>query len=302
MIDTALVLNCPYTFYEYEPWHLDNIKCWLDYFIDEKELHVVATLPTERAEDVMNLTYDKELYTCYPVLSFDTCDRWRAGLSKALDQYCPQKHVYLWSADFDCTEESKTAADKLIDYPEGKDLVVGTIEAVGKKEDIDKFATNPFVENWFPDEFESIKANGFSKPRSELLRFSVSFLEFALSKRWFPTEQTIHLIFQCLWNDGSFEAEPIFFPKIKDDGEARDQPNVIQQVERMEVWMKYMWRDRQSELNRNWWETGEYTKKCKRSFRTAMRAHDILLKDKIDNIRQERRMESCQTMERQMYL
>ena len=104
-----------------------------------------------------------------------------------------------------------------------------------------------------------LKSNGFTKPRSELLRSSVPFLKQALEKRWFPTEQTIHLIFQCLWSRNQFQAMPILFPKINDDGKDREQPEVIQQVERMEVWLKYMWRDRQKELERDWCKTREFT-------------------------------------------
>lgn len=279
MIDSALVLNCPSTMGAYQHRHIENIECWLDFFVNEERIHVVATPSSERWQDLAHLEYDKELYTLLPVLSFDTCSRWQAGLFEALALYQPRNHVFLWAADFFYSDEAKRAAEKMLDYDGDEDLVVGTIEAGGKKEDIDRCATHPFIEIWFPEEFEIIQSKGFSKPRSELLRFSVPFLEYSLRKRWFPTEQTIHLIFQCLWNDGDFEVEPILLPKIEDDGEARNQPNVIQQVERMEVWLKYMWRERQCELDCSWWEMDEYKNKCIQSFETAMRAYDILVED-----------------------
>ena len=279
MIDTALVLNCPSTMGAYRHRHMENIACWLDFFVNKQKIHVVATAHSENWQDLAHLEYDKELFTLLPVLSFDTCSRWQAGLSEALTLYQPSNHVFLWAADFFFSDEAKRAAEKMLDYAGTADLVVGTIEAVGKKEDIDRWATHPFIEIWFPKESEIIQSKNFSKPRSELLRFSVPFLEHSLRKRWFPTEQTIHLIFQCFWNGHDFKAEPILLPRIEDDGEARNQPNVIQQVERMEVWLKYMWRERQCELDGHWWEMDAYKNKCIQSFETAMRAHDILVAD-----------------------
>ncbi len=292
MEDCTLVLICPFTTGDYRQRHVDTITCWLDFFVYEKGIPVLAMLPLECEPDLALHHFDKEPKTFFPVLGFDTCDRWRVGLFEALHLHRPRKHVVLWSADFECSEKAKIAADTLINHPADVDLVVGTIEASGIKEEIDRLATNPFIENWFPVEFDMISKSGFSKPRSELLRFSVTFLESALGKRWFPAEQTIHLIFQCLWNK-NFKAEPVFLPNIEDDGEARNQPNVIQQVERMEVWMKYMWRDRQGQLNNNWAKSGEYQRKAERSFQIAMQAYNVLLGYWNDDYRKGKETESC---------
>jgi hypothetical protein len=155
MIDTALVLNCPSTMGAYQHRHIENIECWLDFFVNEERIHVVATPSSERWQDLAHLEYDKELYTLLPVLSFDTCSRWQAGLFEALALYQPRNHVFLWAADFFYSDEAKRAAEKMLDYSGNEDLVVGTIEAVGKKEDIDRCATHPFIEIWFPEEFET---------------------------------------------------------------------------------------------------------------------------------------------------
>ena len=207
-----------------------------------------------------------KLFTLLPVDSFDTCDRWRAGLSAAMEKFKNADYFFLWSADFlspresaksneseQSANESEQAASALIDYGGKQDLVVGTIEAGGMKEAIDQYAIYPLLQNWFPDEFELMMQIGLLKPRSELLRLSRKFLQVSLHRRWYPTEQTIYLILQCLWSlklwnnlkeEERFTVVALKFPKIPDDPSARDDLNVVQQVDRMELWLKYIWRDK----------------------------------------------------------
>ena len=294
MVDSALVLNCPYTKGPYEAQHKNNINCWLEFFVHEKNIPVIATVPLLRFPEISDLCYDRvsEYLQFCGVICFDTCEAWHIGFYDVIHAYDPAKYVYLWSADFECTREAKDAASNLLDYPIENDLLVGTIEASGTKEDIDQWATYPLLKFWFPEEYRALKEMGFSKPRSELLRFSTDFLYHALKKRWFPAEQTIHLIFQGLWN-GKFKMAPIYFPRIKDDDVSRDQPNFIQQVERMEAWMKQMWRERQKELVDVWRVTRGYKEKCEESFEILMDVYDNLLQS--DRIKQEREVGICLT-------
>ena len=203
--------------------------------------------------------------------SFDTCDRWKAGFLKALDN--PNTYLfYLWSADFQFSKLSESSAEKLFDYEEQYDLVVGTIEATGTKELIDSLGTLPMLELWFNKETTHLVRNGFKKPRFELLRISRKFIEFSLSKRWYPSEQTINLILQCLWNDNLFTVQSLSLKEIKDDDQSRKTPNAIQQIERMELWLKYMWKDR----NRDW-SPNEYFLMCEKSHKIYKNAYSYLL-------------------------
>ena len=296
MTDSALVLICPFTNDTYESQHKTNINCWLEFFVHEKKIPVIATVPLSHFPENSDLQCDRvsEYLQFCPVICFDTCDAWHVGFYDAIQAYNPARYVYLWSADFECNQIAKDAADRLLTYPEENDLLVGTIEASGTKEDIDQWSTYPLLKYWFPVEYKKLKQMGFSKPRSELLRLSVDLLTYALKKRWFPAEQTIHLIFQCLWN-GKFNLAPTYFPKIKDDDVSRDHPNFIQQVERMEVWIKQMWRERQNELVKEWEVKEVYKENCEDSFKILMKVYDNLIEKTPVHQNREREIEICLT-------
>lgn len=300
-IETALVLCCPDTIHRYQPHHLRNIKSWIDFFVFEKHQHVIATLPSQHQMDVAHLRYDPSVFLFQPVSRFETCDRWRVGLEKAMDCFAPKRFMYLWSADFHFNDAARKSANLLLDNKENADLLVGTIKASGRKEEIDQYATYPLIQNWFPEEYETLRQTGYSKPRSELLRFSTLFLLFALSKRWYPTEQTIHLILQCFWDSENFKAAPLPFYEMHDtDDDTRAHPNVIQQVDRMEVWLKYMWRERQTQLHRSGWEYCRFLQKCIQSFDIVTRAYSALLEGSITAYWDKGDRTSCQVTERQM--
>lgn len=276
--ERIVVLNLLFKPKQYESNDISNIFNWINFFRSHK-MRVIATPPIERKEifEQIGITGEnsrESLFISYPVLSFDTCDRWRVGLRKATE--FESKYYYLWSADFDFSEKSKSAASDLINYDGDESLVIGTIKATGTKETIDEIATFPLLKLWFPKEYKRIKGEGFTKPRSELLRFSRNFLLKTLEKRWYPTEQTINLILQCFWSGktDNFRVKPLDFcyDRISDSEVARLSPNVIQQVERMELWLKYIWRDR----NKNW-EKHNYIELCEKSFEITKKAYEKLL-------------------------
>jgi len=269
----VIVLNLLFKPRPYSERDLETISNWVSFF-QERGLHVIATPPAERDDVFDGLEVSNtDLFIPFPVQSFDTCDRWKAGLLRALqtDEHISEdKFYYLWSADFEFTEQSQDAANELLSYSGREELLVGTIKASGTKNAIDKYGTNPLIKSWFPDEYQRMINEGFSKPRSELLRFSKSFLTTALNRRWYPTEQTIFLILQCFWDQKSILS--IQFSNLQDSDEARDNPNLVQQIERIEVWLKYMWRDHE----RNWNRT-EYLLKCEESSRISIEACRLLL-------------------------
>lgn len=272
-MQNIIVLNLLFKPKPYSDDDLKTISNWINFF-QERGLKVIVAPPQERRDvfDFLKVS-NTDLFIPFPVLSFDTCDRWKAGLLKALqiDEGISSKDnfYYLWSADFEFTEQSKSAARELLSYNGQEELVVGTIKATGTKNSIDKYGTIPLIKSWFPDEYRRMVNEEFSKPRSELLRFSKTFLNTALNRRWYPTEQTIFLILQCFWEQRSIRA--IQFSNLQDSDEARDK-NLVQQIERMEVWLKYMWRDH----GKNWNRT-EYLLKCEKSSRISTEACRLLL-------------------------
>ena len=270
-----VILNFPYKSTDYDDNEIDNYERWIDFFC-RKTSGVIVTPPIERK----NINFSKNINNIknlkiFPVTSFDTCDRWKAGLSNAInnseiDIFC------FWSADFEFNPLSKNSADLLINRDDNYDLVVGTIEATGRKELIDQIATLPLTKNWFPEETQIIERKGFSKPRSELFKISKLFASFLLSNRWYPSEQTIYILLQSIWNCKRFTMNQISLGKIQDDEEDRYNKNVIQQIERMELWLKYMWRD-----HNNNWQPDQYLSKSEKSSSIVRKANKFIMD--IDN-------------------
>ncbi len=270
----VVVLNLLFKPRPYSDEDLDTISKWVGFF-QKREVMVIAAPPQERADVFENLRVpNADLFIPFPVLSFDTCDRWKAGLLRALqmDESISSEDMFyfLWSADFEFKEQSVAAVNELLKYNGQEELVVGTIKASGTKNAIDKYGTGPLIKSWFPDEYRRMVNDGFLKPRSELLRFSKAFLTEALNRRWYPTEQTIFLILQCFWDQRPIRM--LQFSNLQDSDEARNNPNLVQQIERMEVWLKYMWRDREKD-----WNKSEYLSKCEKSSRVSAEACRMLL-------------------------
>ncbi len=243
MMQQTVVLNLLYKPRPYSPSDVETIQAWIDYF-RSRDSFVVVTPPLERADIIDTLSgYAGNGVLPVPVSSFDTCDRWQAGLRAALEHWGDAKlkahRLYLWAADYAFSEPSRFAAECMIEHRGTEELLVGTIEATGVKAAIDEYATLPLLRCWFPEECSAVHDKGLLHPRSELLGLSAPFIRMALARRWYPTEQTVHLILQCLWNGHSVIGLPM--PNLSDDNEARTDNNVVLQVQRLELWLKYMW-------------------------------------------------------------
>ena len=267
----AIILNLPFKADSYSEKEVMQFEKWIRFFAG-KDAQVIVTPPAERKDLVFTESVTKlENIHLFFVPSFDTCDRWKAGLLKALENPNTDP-FYLWSADFQFSELSTASADKLFEHENGCDFVVGTIEATGTKERIDTLGTFPLLHHWFHKESDLMIKKGFYKPRSELLRLSRKFLEFALAKRWYPSEQTINLILQCLWNEDLFTMKSMAIGEIKDADASRETSDVVEQIERMELWLKYMWRNH----NRNW-APDKYQFMCGKSHQILQNAIEHLL-------------------------
>ncbi len=186
-MQNVVVLNLLFKPKPYFEKDVITFSQWVEFF-QSRGLMVIATPPQERADVFERLTVlNKDLFIPFPVMSFDTCDRWKAGLSRALQldekMHAGEKFYFLWSADFEFTNDSQAAASELLSHTGQEDLVVGTIKASGTKNAIDRYGTDPLIKCWFPGEHRRMDTEGFAKPRSELLRFSGSLLAAALRAR-----------------------------------------------------------------------------------------------------------------------
>ena len=268
---TAVILNLPFKAKPYGVNEIYNFEEWIQYFPSESS-EVIVTIPVERDDIVFSVKvmHLKNIIIIH-VPSFDTCDRWKAGLLNALKNDAIEK-FYFWAADFVCNTVSKLSAKKLLKNKNKCDLLIGTIQATGYKEIIDTLGTIPLIKYWFYCESKILDAKEISKPRSELLRISRELSLFLLSKRWYPSEQTINIILQCLWSDNRFTIQSLSLGQIEDDNKSRQSPEKIKQIERMELWLKYMWR----EHNKNW-SANKYLNMSDKSFQILKRANSYLL-------------------------
>ncbi len=260
MHSAVIVLNFPFAQAGYGEAEIKSIRQWLRFFV-ELETPVVGTPPLANAPHVEQViaelnTRHRTQVTVVPVPSFDTCERWRAGLQAAVTRtaFCGVDRFVLWASDFappDGSEDSRRAALDMVRYDGEDDLVVGTIDASGAKRMIDDCATYPLTNHWFPQEFAAMQHAELLRPRSELLNISRRLLEGSsengprpsgsLSERWYPSEQTIHLILQCLWSNGRWSVKARPLGKLVDMGSTPHR-DIVQQVDRMELWLSYMWR------------------------------------------------------------
>ncbi|MDX2440183.1 MAG: hypothetical protein QNK40_06480 [Desulfobacterales bacterium] len=269
----AIILNLPYKNKKYDSVELEKFKNWVKFFTkQEKDIQIIITTPFERKDDSLDqIIYGISNASIIPSASFDTCDRWRIGFLEASKDE-DIEFFYLWSADFEFSELAKSSAIELFEHTSNKDLVVGTIQATGTKELIDSVGTFPLLELWFKKECKYLEREGFSKPRSELFRISRSLLKESLEKRWYPSEQTLHLLLICIWGGMQFSLEPLPLKALKDDDQLRDNPGAFQQIERMELWLKYIWKDRHAK-----WLPNEYYTLCDKSGEILRNAFDILV-------------------------
>lgn len=141
----VVVLNLLFKPRPYPEKDIETISKWILFF-QEHGLIVIAVPPQERTDVFDKITVpNKELFIPFPVLSFDTCDRWKAGLLKALqideNKLKRNKFYFLWSADFEFTDNAKASALELLSHNGQEDLLVGTIKASGTKNAIDRYGT-----------------------------------------------------------------------------------------------------------------------------------------------------------------
>jgi hypothetical protein len=249
------------------------VQEWIDFFLKNNCEMLVVTPPTERAHEISAVCKDfaKERVQVLAVMSLDTCDRWRAGLTWAR-QNAPKEDVMDWSSDFKPEQGAKNAALELAACVSDDDMIVGCIEATGTKKGVDDLATWPLLDHWFPEESARLKDSKITKPRSELIRLRADFVDTVLRQRWFPTEQTIAMLLNSLWGDHRIRAMAL--PAMEDEGRSLE---VVQQPERMDLWMRYIWRARVKN-----WNPDDYLRRCETASKLVLKANRALIKLVLD--------------------
>lgn len=187
----------------------------------------------------------------------DTCQMWYAGLGAALELGQPNDVYWLIPGDFNYgTPGGFQVLTRLHDLPEiiqdvNQDLCIGEI-ATGpgnSKQLIDTYGTFALLYNWFPREAAEVR-QFTERPRSEFFAIRHEFLKEMLNQRWFAVEQTVVILLNAVFRQKRICR--FFVGNITDlPEEGESLSSAMQQVERTETVLKFVWRER-NEGRENW--------------------------------------------------
>ena len=200
----------------------------------------------------------------------DTCQMWLTGFGYAFDLKGGDEGDVFWfiPGDFRYCEDQGDIFTQMISIPDNiiepagrlfkYDVCIGEIKVdrEDSKQLIDTYGTYGLLANWFPHEAKQIRRIT-TKPRTEFLAVSRGFLRHALSNRWYPYEQTLVMLLQCLRTEhGERKINKIELGTISDLPQGRDAlSGAMQQLERTERVLKLFWREQQFEPVTQWIDT-----------------------------------------------
>lgn len=209
----------------------------------------------------------------------DTCQMWYTGLGAAYDRGGPEDVYWLIPGDFNYgSAVGREVLGHLHDLPEicvelKQDICVGEIATSHNhpKHLIDTYGTFPLLYNWFPAEARETREYT-ERPRSEFFAIRHEFLGETLNRRWYPFEQTVHLLLQAVW--GKKRISRFFVGNICDLPDGHETvAAAVQQIERTEKMLKSIWREKR--LEQKDWIT-DYQRLTTQSFQIRSGALTVL--------------------------
>lgn len=124
------------------------------------------------------------------------------------------------------------------------DIVLGELSTRKSdfKEQIDIYGTWRLLQIWFPEKHEEL-TKVTTKPRSEFIALSRSFLENQLALRWFPYSQTLVILLRLLENRKKDRIKVFNLGELKEDMPKKPIFEALTQFERIERVLKFLWRE-----------------------------------------------------------
>ena len=223
--------------------------------IDEKPI-VVLNRDTEtqgNAAAFLGDSREKKVKT-HNVWSVDSCQMWLAGWGHIIDRYPESSRIVQVPGDIENIEDE---TDFFIDIhnfvkASGDNFIIGDFETgdrYGAKELIDTYGIYPLLANWFPNVFKEIRGFHLRRPRSEFLNVETTTLKEFLKYKKFAYEQTLNMIIRAWDFEKDTWQAKIKRPGIarlgiiKDDSKFRQYGGCLNQIERTERLLKYLWRE-----------------------------------------------------------
>jgi hypothetical protein len=175
---------------------------------------------------------------------------WYSGLGSAFEKGSKDSVYWLIPGDFNYgTSVGHEVLGRMHDLPEiilelEQDICIGEIatDHNNSKQLIDTYGTFALLYNWFPTEGEEIR-QFTERPRSEFFAVRHSFLQEALTQRWYAYEQTVVMLLQAVFTDKHISR--FFVGSISDLPQGQESlASAMQQIERTERVLKSLWRAR----------------------------------------------------------
>jgi hypothetical protein len=179
---------------------------------------------------------------------------WLAGWGYIMDQPQEYSRIVQLPGDIETIRDETDFFTRIENFITaiGRNFIIGDFDTGDKysaKELIDTYGIYPLLANWFPKVFKEIRGFNLCRPRSEFLNIKVSTLKKFLNYRKFAYEQTLNMMIHA-WDfeKDAWQADisrPGIHPLgiIKDASTFRQYSGCLNQIERTERLLKYLWRE-----------------------------------------------------------
>lgn len=223
--------------------------------IDEKPL-VVLNRDTETQGNAAAFLDDsrKEKVEILKVWSVDSCQMWLTGWGYIIDRYPESSRIVQLPGDIETIKDETDFFNDIHNFitASGDNFVIGdfnTGDRYSAKELIDTYGIYPLLANWFPKVFKKIRGFHLRRPRSEFLNIKTTTLKEFLKYQKFAYEQTLNMIIHAwdfekdTWQANIKRPRIVRLGTIKDDSTFRQYGGCLNQIERTERLLKYLWRE-----------------------------------------------------------
>lgn len=198
-------------------------------------------------------------------LCVDTCQMWLEGWNHVFSSQDVEDvdRIVLLPGDLVQIADTKEFFHNLEHFVKATspDMLLGQfkVKKASGKALIDQYGVYPLLANWFPKVSKLIHGEGIERPRSEFLNMDARRLKKLLEKRSFAYEQTLNMIIRIVETPKEVDLDPpngdpmdswfhshvqiMNLGEVSDDSSARAFSGCIDQIERTDRLLRFMWRE-----------------------------------------------------------
>lgn len=200
-------------------------------------------------------------------LSVDTCQMWLEGWNHVLSEVKEgsKDRIVLLPGDLVEIADRRIFYNHLANFIKAPHpgMLIGQFsvqEATSGKALIDQYGVYPLLANWFPKVSKTIHDARIIRPRSEFLNMDATLLKKLLEQRNFAYEQTLNMIIRIVETPDKVGLGPpekcekmdnwvkkyirqMDLGEISDDSSGRAFSGCIDQIERTDRLLRFVWRE-----------------------------------------------------------